>query len=107
MPRNIEVIEITEKTRLEAVELPKYSRHDLDEGTWYHRLTESGTSGFVWDGIWLGDRKNFDIEIRRETLLRIPPKETTYYLGKGDYVSGPDEWSHALEKAQKALAAMG
>jgi hypothetical protein len=101
---------IQEKTVSEKevdVDLPRYSRHDLDSVTIYSKLfsDEKGnvfrcsiTIGFGW-------RKEDSVELEvRAIQSPAIGHDADYYLGFGTFESSESEWLDAVAKADSFMA---
>ena len=94
---------ITGKAPEEEVEydLPRYSQHDLDTGTVYHKLDLKDGQLIVY-GIcisYAGDR----IEITTDKRSQYLRENGHYYLGLNRFASSEDEWLSALNSADYIL----
>lgn len=94
---------------------PRYSRHVLDEGTWYMRLDVANVAPtvkpsvvapaglFVHDRIWIGATADNRVEVEHEILAEIPSVEAEYYYGLGGFASDASSFGTAWSRANSLL----
>jgi hypothetical protein len=94
----------TQKTEgKETVDLPVYSKHDLDTTVCYRKLFARTEHGYVMQSIDVHDDGEvaFKEEMRMGCDLGM---NADYYLGKGEFASSKEEWTKALRRAQESLS---
>lgn len=89
------------------VELPRYSRHDLDNSAIYSKLFADEKGALFRLSINIGEdwrSKEESVEMTVHTVSSANlGVNGDYYLGNGEFKSSEDEWVEAVAKADKML----